>query len=348
MADSAHSPLGDVARHWIARLASGDITEEQMRELREWLAAAADHRRVFADEKRLWRQVEPLGARLAASLPSQLHAAGTADWPTSSTSKHSGRPLASGAVRVHAADARRRARWRMGVAGGALAACLVLAVTLGNPFTRLRADYTTGVGEITRATLPDGSSAVLNTSSAIAIHFTSDERRIDILKGEAWFDVRPNKSRPFRVHAASGVAEAVGTKFSVAERDDGAVVQVTKGIVAVSAVPDTSGHVERVTAGMRVYYSAGHAPTRAARCDEAAEAGWRDGRIFIQDQPLMDALAELDRYRPGHILLLDAAHADSRVSGVFTINALDPSLEGLVSTQGLHVTYLTRYLAIVR
>jgi transmembrane sensor len=68
----------------------------------------------------------------------------------------------------------------------------------------------------------------------------------------------------------------------------------------------------------------------------------------IDDVPLRAAIDELNRYRSGRIVLMDSAHADAHVSGVFAVNQLDQGVAGLAATQGLSVTYVTPYLMILR
>lgn len=71
-------------------------------------------------------------------------------------------------------------------------------------------------GQRTNVTLPDGSNVWLNACTTIQYptSFNSRERFV-ILKGEAYFDVKKNKSRPFIVHTDAYSIEVLGTKFNV-------------------------------------------------------------------------------------------------------------------------------------
>jgi transmembrane sensor len=319
---SADSPLREVARELILCLASGDITREQMTALQDWLAADRAHQAAFEAERAVWRGLAPLRDPLAYSLAAP--------------------------ARVLPAS-RRHARWI--AAGAALAACLMFFVMAGDVITRLRADHVTGVGEVAQFKLPDGSVAVLNTDSAIAVRYAGAERRIDLLRGEAWFRVRKDAVHRFRVHAQDGVAEAVGTAFGVRRGDDNVTISVTEGVVAVTA-PEQARPSEprsvKVSAGLQSSYAAGHAPGDATAFDAQVALAWRARHIVIDDMPLRVAIEELNRYRSGRIVLLDGAHGDAHVSGVFAVNQLDQGIAGLAATQGLSVTYLTPYLMILR
>jgi transmembrane sensor len=327
---SADSAPRRIARELILRLASGDITHEQMTALRHWLAADRTHQAAFEAERAVWRGLAPLRDSLAHSLatPSREPAAAR-----------------SGVLSV----TRRHARWV--AAGAALAACLIVFVMAGDMITRLRADHITGVGEIAQFRLQDGSIAVLNTDSAISVRYAGAERRVDLLRGEAWFKVRKDAAHPFRVHARDGVAEAVGTAFGVRRGDDKVTISVTEGVVAVTA-PEQEHQSEppsvRVVAGLRASYAPGHAPGEASAFDSRTTFAWRTRHMEIDDMPLRAAIDELNRYRSGRIVLLDGPRGQAHVSGVFAVDQLDQGIEGLAATQGLSVSYLTPYLMILR
>ena len=328
--DASHgrNPVSDLvresARAWIVRLASGEISADEMNDLRRWLAADPLHKAAFASERASWQQLDPARKRIEDSLATPLATLAARQ----SQKRQSIRP--------------RKAAWSL---GGTLAACLLLMLATGNPLVRMRADQQTAAGEITTVALADGSTAILNTDSAIAIDFENNNRKVTLLKGEAWFDVKPDRTRPFRVDAGNGVAEAVGTAFSVTREKGATTVRVTEGVVALGTRPgDKAVHIP---AGMKASLSDERSGSSITPFDAHIALAWRDRRIVIEDQPLRSALAELDRYRPGHILLLAPSHADSHVSGTLTLDRMDHGLEGLASTQGLDVTYLTPYLAIV-
>ena len=83
-------------------------------------------------------------------------------------------------------------------------------------FLAWRADHYASVGETRFVTLEDGSHVHLDSRSAIAVRYDGSQRRIALLQGEAWFEVAPNKDRPFVVEAAGGSVTARGTAFDLA------------------------------------------------------------------------------------------------------------------------------------
>jgi transmembrane sensor len=93
--------------------------------------------------------------------------------------------------------------------------------------------YATDVGERRSITLIDGSTVDLNARSKLRIEFTKAERRVELLEGQALFQVAKNKARPFIVQSGDATVRAVGTEFDVYRKDSGTTVTVLEGKVAV-------------------------------------------------------------------------------------------------------------------
>lgn len=318
--DERQDEVTGAARDWVLRLASGDLGEEDLLRFRQWLTAAASHRAAFEAERRFW-------SRLGAMRPEPARP-GRHGW----------------------AAPRRGWRFRRVLAGALAAACLAAVLLLGTGILRLpEGDYRTAEGGQRSVTLPDGSVARLNTDTAIALDYAAGERRVRLLRGEALFEVVADRGRPFRVAAAKGVTEAIGTAFVVRIGPEATTVTVTEGTVGVTAPAGATpgGATVRVAQGQRTSYRDGEAPLPVAPADGAA-ALWRQGIIRIDDLPLDEALAELDRYRPGRILLLGSGAAYRSVSGAFDVGDVDGAIAGLAATHGLRVTMITPYLVILR
>ena len=108
--------------------------------------------------------------------------------------------------------------------------CLLCILPIG--FTLLSRDssqpltYSTAKGENRTVLLDDGSVVYLNTRTTLSWQFDEDIRRVDLVEGEALFDVTPEVYRPFVVHAGAGVVRVLGTRFNV-HRKNGSDVVVT-------------------------------------------------------------------------------------------------------------------------
>lgn len=245
-----------------------------------------------------------------------------------------------------------RARWRKPSrsqwtewACAAAVLLMVGLVALQTPWLdRLRADYATGTGETRRIELADGSQLQLNTDSAVQIRLSAGERQVRLLRGEAWFEVTRDASRPFVVQSGDGWVRVVGTQFSVARRSEQTRVQVAQGKVEVSAGTGAPVYLEP---GRAVEYQSRQLTTMHG-FDPAAGFAWRQRQLVFRQQPLAEVVEELNRYWPGRTIVLGDELRERRVSGVFDIDKPDAVLKALVHTLNLQADHYTPYFRVLR
>lgn len=302
------------ASEWMARLWSDSVSESDAAAFARWRAEHPDH-------ERAWARLQIMDAKLGG-------AAG---------------PGASHALLQKPPAARRRALLGLGLvtAMGVSA----LAWRESGSLQAALADYRSGTGEIRQLRLPDGTLVVLNTRSAIDVHFDAEERRIVVKRGEILVTTAPDNAashRPFRVQSRQGVVQALGTRFSVRQDDGVSQVAVYEG--AVDVYPADGAGVVRVQRGERTVFSAQRAePPVPARDSDTA---WTRGNLVAENMRVADFLQELGRYRPG-FLRCDPAVADVRVTGVFSVVDTDRALRNLTLGPPLAVSYRTPYWVVV-
>ena len=210
----------------------------------------------------------------------------------------------------------RLARWSSGLA---VAACLLLMVGVFAGWQPVRwlndlgADYVSAPGQLRTLTLADQSEVTLGADSAIAVNFSGNERHVELRRGVAFFHVT-HTGQPFVVDADGGEARVLGTEFEVRLQPRGAQVTVLSGRVGVKA--DKQAPQQILTADQQVAYAAGTADT-VHRVDSLAQLGWRTGWLTYYKTPLADVVADLKRYYPGQIVLLNAQLGERRISGSF-------------------------------
>jgi len=210
----------------------------------------------------------------------------------------------------------RLARWSSGLA---VAACLLLMVGVFAGWQPMRwlndlgADYVSAPGQVRTLTLADQSEVTLGADSAIAVNFSGNERHVELRRGVAFFHVT-HTGKPFVVDADGGEARVLGTEFEVRLQPGGAQVTVLSGRVGVKA--DKQAPQQILTADQQVAYAAGTADT-VHRVDSLAQLGWRTGWLTYYKTPLADVVADLKRYYPGQIVLLNAQLGERRISGSF-------------------------------
>lgn len=315
------------AAEWFARLQDPAVDEDVRAGFAVWLTASAEHVQEYLSLLALHtdigqaprqRSVEDLIA-LAGQGPSEnvvpLRSPMSEPWQAS--------PPEISQTR----GSRQRWYW-------ALAASVTMALLIGGWWLRTDPDsalYATAVGEQKSVTLPDSSVVTLNAVSRLRVKYSAGYRDIQLLSGEALFDVAKNPQRPFRVLAAGSVIQAVGTRFNVRHRQDDTTVTVIEGRVKVSASAGggtanvTPGGAEAADAWVPV------AAGESARLDgpgsidviavnTAANTAWRERRLVFESRPLHEAVAEFNLYNAKPLAIQDAALNDLQVSGSFYAN----------------------------
>ncbi len=177
----------------------------------------------------------------------------------------------------------------------------------------------TSRGEFRRVALADTSIANMNSDSRLEVRFTTARRQIDLVKGEAWFEVAKDKSKPFVVAAGGVEVRAVGTAFGVRRFPNGAEVLVTEGTVEVW----TGQARARLVAGERSFLPYNAAQITVARQPQEIQRklAWREGNLAFTRQTLGEAAADFNRYSARQIVIADPALERERIFGQYRIDA---------------------------
>lgn len=197
--------------------------------------------------------------------------------------------------------------------------------------------YRTDVGAEREIRLADGSLAHLNTDTAIEVSLRPDRRFIRLLRGEARFDVSPDRRAPFVVQANDATLRALGTDFNVRLRPEMTEVTVIEGGVAVR---DGEAPPRTVTAGTLAAIRGGAvAMTPLDRAQIAQRIAWGTGTIAFAGEPLAQAIEEVNRYRKAPILLGSPSLGALPVKGLFRVGRSDAFIRALVRAHGLQATF---------
>lgn len=296
-------------------------------------------RRASSENEKAWREVERLH-RLAGRA---TQGAGQ-DWRRflgERRAASSDRPRAGHSRPT--STARSRPRWIAAGAAAALAA-LFAFVWLPVVLVDLQSDHVTSTAELRSITLDDGSIVTLAAESAIAVFLSEAERRVRLLKGEAFFRVTRDARRPFKVIASHVQATVVGTEFDVRMVAGDVTVDVAEGVVAVGRIGATDG--ERLGAGQSLSIAA-NGTTRLAALPPPFVGAWRQGRLLTAEVPLRDAVEQLRRHFDGVIVLTDTALGERPITGAYTLSEPESALRAIAKAHGAVVRRITPWLLVI-
>ena len=176
-----------------------------------------------------------------------------------------------------------------------------------------RPDYVTGKGQKSIIDLPDGTRVTLDADSALDVAFTGGRRDLRLVKGHAFFDVAHDRDHPFAVQADGRVVTALGTQFDVRLTPGAMQVVLAEGSVSVASA---GAKTLKLAPGQAFAAKTGAAgKVSAANVDEAL--AWKQGVVEFRDQPLSEAVAQLNRYTRARIIIRDPKVAALRITGVF-------------------------------
>lgn len=306
------------AADWLIRHDRGLSAAEQDEYL-QWLAADPRHGDAFARQQATWRELDLL-----------------ADWRP----EHAAEPNPALLARPRPTTRRPR-RWLAPATLTALAAAAGVALALflhreTRPSPSDASTFPPVAAGYEKRLLDDGSLLELNRGASVSITYTATERRVHLLRGEAYFTVAKNPARPFIVNAAGVETRAVGTAFNVRLASASVEVLVTEGRVQVTpaaAAPSSSSgpltssaplvsRGERITVPLTSSTSPLPAPPLpvpvVVTAVEMADAlAWQPRRLEFSSAPLAEVVAEFNRHNAIQLSLADPALASFPVTASF-------------------------------
>ncbi|HEY4078724.1 MAG TPA: FecR domain-containing protein [Rhizomicrobium sp.] len=293
---------------WIVRLTSGRVTVEDASALAAWKAQSASHVAAFEDALRLRQKLKVAGRELVDRLARGTNDAAASAEPLPFRPRHP--PVA-----------------RRAFLGGAVAACAA-GIMIARPplglwpsFAELTADYHTGKGEQRQVQLAAGVSMLLNTQTSLSIVSREDGARVRLISGEANFRADLGQAQRLAVLAGDSEVRATRANFNLRYEDGAACVSCLSGAVQVHRPTGTV----QVTDNQQ--FTFGNAqPDRISSINRVAATDWQHGILVFREMPFHQMVGEINRYRPGKVILADGDLAQRKFNGMFRIGHLDGAI----------------------
>lgn len=370
------SVLEEEACQWIVKFESDDEpSTEDVYQFNAWLGKSAVHRQTLLRLAKSWGDMDvmsglmiPLGHSLkpqrsklkTLTLTPLLFVAGVL------------RLLASGTQKL----------FRPRVVLPALSLVIILSLSFyGSIFPPQEANniYVTSIGKYSTHVLDDGSVLSLNSNSHVEVNYTPTKRVINLVKGEAHFDVTSDTDRPFEVYVGNRMVKAIGTAFSVYRLKDNIKVLVTEGKVdlaviestllfkaktstsgeasaeqneAADAMEDTVTVIASLEAGQSISIpvssnfigsdSLDTPVVEYAQGDIVRKLSWLDGRLVFAGESLEEVVAEVSRHTPILIEVTDPELKKLRIGGQFQAGETDALFDVLESGFGVKITRINK------
>ena len=303
------------AAGWLVMLRADELNAAQRQEYVDWLRESPLH---IAEMLRVTQVHDALGQfREWSTISGNADAAATNVVPFSPSTVFPNAPPLSRFRRIHV--------------GVAVAASVLLAVTAGILVVRHPGQSTirTAAGERSEVSLADGSVVEVAPSTVLHVQLADQERHVVIDRGQAFFHVHKDASRPFIVEASAARVRAVGTAFNVDHTGDGVLVTVTEGRVAVSAnahpqvVVSVCQPVDEapvtVNAGQQLSVRADGAISAVRQVDGDSAIVWTTGQLEFENQTLGEVARRFNAFNHVQFEVRDPALSERRITGSFRL-----------------------------
>ena len=321
--DRDRAALETQAHDWLVRLTSGRATTGDAQDFRRWCARSPQHALAMAEATRLWDLTRPAAEAVAQRMP-------VMDTP----------PRAAIAVSRPPAFGRRQ------FLGTALAAGAVGFVVVRPPASLwpaqsdMTADYRTGTGEQRRVVLADAAAVVeMNTQTSLNLARGAEGEApvLDMLGGEAQVLLDAARRAPFtRTVGGARLVAAAASRFNV--RATGGEVCVTCFAGSVELRDGervlVAGEAQQIRYGGRREAEVARAP------DLAAVGAWRERVLVFDDTPLAAVVDEINRYRPGRLIVTRAELGQRKVQARLRLDELSRVETLIAASYGAKLTSL--------
>ena len=358
--------ITEQAAAWYVEHREGTLKPPQQEDFMRWLRASPVHVAEYLAIAGLAQDLGEAARQDTTSRQQLLEKAGVMDRvvPIDGATRESVFDIAS----PHDHRARTRARHRAGssrAAPGSLlrwaqVAVLVLVATamvLGLRWVMSRPqvqDFATSHGEQRSLQLPDNTFVRLNSDSAIVVSFSNHSRRVEVTRGQAYFEVAKDPIRPFGVRVGRLLIKDVGTAFDVYRQGTGTTVTVTEGQVQVWPVPPVSrtagwldqfrppsaafqGHpVLDLVAGHQARITASGLVESQGPVDLEQATAWLQGNIVFEDESIAAVAAQFNRYNNSQISVNDRRIGALTISGTFAAHDVSTFVAFLETMPGVH------------
>ncbi|GAB2916038.1 anti-sigma factor VreR [Paraburkholderia jirisanensis] len=326
-ADDAHAAIEARARAWLIRMRSGRATQDDAEAFRAWCAESPAHASEVRQLSETWSALGDVMAELTAEDALE------------------GRSSAAQFARQRRVRQGRRAFVGFAVAAGATWLAVRPPLQLWPALGDYAADFRTGTGEQRQVALSERVVVDMNTQTRInLLHAQTDpstQHSIELVAGEAEIVAaapgagRVDPLRPVTVVAGPGRLQAQVARFDVRRVGDEVCVTCVSGSLTLE-------HPQRrmtLNANQQLVYD-----TRSVRPVEDVDingvTAWRRGKLVFNGVPLQTVVDEINRYRPGKLILRNAQLRRMNVQAQFAIANLDDAIAMICKYSGAQATEL--------
>jgi transmembrane sensor len=186
-------------------------------------------------------------------------------------------------------------------------------------------------GSRTSIELSDGTKVWLNQGSKMVYpqKFTGKIRAVQ-LSGEGYFDIAPDKAKPFIVESGEIAVQATGTMFNVKAYADEAEFETSLESGAVTILrqrANKSSVVHEMKPGQRFVLNKTTHQYSLETEDLTRYVSWKEGKLIFKDDPLDEVARRLSRWYNAEITIKDPEINELTYTATFADEPLEQVLD---------------------
>jgi len=349
----------------LVKVMLGESTEEELRFVGDWIAASPANAHYFADFERIWEESRKLAIRSTVDeevawvdFKERVSGAGRAEVGRRETghggnrtgAQDRGAPMEK--TREDAADLRSTGqvgglfrsrkgapavrRIGMGWHYSWMRVAAIFLVVVAGGWFYYTYSYKPGLflsvnsgTQVLMDTLPEGSVVTLNKESSIRYKraWTGNARSVD-MEGEVFFNITPDKNKPFKVNANGATITVLGTSFNVSTKTGITEVIVETGMVEISK----NGHAVRVGAHEKAVIGKDDPIPVKENNTDALYNYYRTNAFECNGTPLWRLVEKLNDVYKVHIVIDNNRLRDLPLTTTFFNVSLDQILDVVAKT----------------
>jgi transmembrane sensor len=184
----------------------------------------------------------------------------------------------------------------------------------------------------------DGTEIDLNTDTVLRARIDSKYRRVELVKGEAYFKIRHNAKSPFVVTADGHRIVDLGTAFAVRAGDGQIQVSLLEGRARIESFSESGPRSVELTPGdVAMANATSLSVSRKSAAELSNNIAWRRGLLVFKYTPLYEAVAEINRYNDAKLIIADASISNRTVYGTIPTQGVQAFVRVTTGALGLHV-----------
>jgi ferric-dicitrate binding protein FerR (iron transport regulator) len=304
---------------------TGEATEAEMLQVDKWLANDEANKHYFEHFKLIWEE--------SVQLTNTSQVNEQAAWERFQNRVQEGSFETTPKARVWSMNS---TLMRAAIISGLIIGIAVITYILNNnPGKVVSMATIQATNAVKSDSLPDGSVVTLNKHSQVSFpeQFSSNKRVLQ-LNGEAFFNVKPNKKKPFEVHTNNVTITVVGTSFNVRSRGDTTEIIVETGIVEVT----TETQTVVLKAGQKAFTGVNNTILQKQPNTDQLYNYYRIKKFVCEETPLWKLVEKLNEAYDVHIVFGNNALRNMPLTTTFVNEPLDNILNIISSTFNISVT----------